>query len=72
VRSTRSRWRRLRISSQSRHSERTVLTKRSAIAFACGARTGVFSIRMPSLRTTSSKEGVFAVAVADQEAGALI
>ena len=50
-----SRWRRLRISSQSRHSARTVRTKRSAIAFAFGARTGVFTIRMPSLRKTSSK-----------------
>jgi hypothetical protein len=36
-------------------SERMVLTKRSAIAFAFGARTGVFTIRMPSLRKTSSK-----------------
>jgi hypothetical protein len=53
--STCSRWRRLRISSQSKHSERTVRTKRSAIAFAFGARTGVFTIRMPSLRKTSSK-----------------
>src|SRR5216683_7354497 len=55
MRSTLSRWRRLRISNQSRHSARTVLTKRSAIAFAFGARTGVFTIRMPSLRNTSSK-----------------
>src|SRR5213593_2819351 len=55
MRSTRSSWRRLRISSQSRHSERTVRTNRSAIAFAFGARTGVFTIRMPSLRKTSSK-----------------
>jgi hypothetical protein len=39
--------RRLRISSQSRHSTRTVLTNRSAIAFACGARRGVFTTRMP-------------------------
>src|SRR5207244_2100116 len=46
---------RLRISSQSRHSARTVLTKRSAIAFAFGARTGVFTIRIPPLRKTSSK-----------------
>jgi hypothetical protein len=29
--------------------------KRSAIALAFGARTGVFTIRMPSLRNTSSK-----------------
>src|SRR5713226_837971 len=55
MRSTLSRWRRLRISSQSRHSARTVRTKRSAIALAFGARTGVFTIRMPSLRKTSSK-----------------
>src|SRR6266550_541401 len=53
--STCSRWRRLRISSQSRHSERTVRTKRSAIPFACGARTGVLTILMPSLRKISSK-----------------
>src|SRR5712691_1870986 len=59
MRSTLSRWRPLRISSQSRHSERTVLTKRSAIAFAFGARTGVFTVRMPSLRKTSSKERLY-------------
>ena len=34
----------MRISSQSRHSERTVRTNRSAIAFAFGARTGVFTV----------------------------
>jgi hypothetical protein len=45
----------LRISSQSRHSARTVLTKRSAIAFAFGARTGVCRIRIRSLRKTPSK-----------------
>ena len=39
----------------SRHSPRTVRTKRSAIAFAFGARTGVFTIRIPPLRKTSSK-----------------
>src|SRR6266540_7529508 len=54
-RSTCLRCRRLRISSQSKHSVRTVRTKRSAIAFAFGARTGVLTIRMPSLRKTSSK-----------------
>jgi len=43
---------RLRINSQSRHSARTVRTKRSAIAFAFGARTGVFTNRVPSLRKT--------------------
>jgi hypothetical protein len=37
------------------HSERTVRTNRSAIAFAFGERSGVFTIRMPSLRNTSSK-----------------
>src|SRR4051812_31150662 len=73
TRSTCSRWRRLRISSQSRHSERMVRTNRSAIAFACGGRTGVLTIRMPSLRKTSSKEPlVLAVAVANQEADALV
>ena len=30
-------------------------TNRSAIAFAFGARTGVLTLRMPSLRRTSSK-----------------
>src|SRR5437764_798342 len=69
TRSTCSRWRRLRISSQSRHSERIVRTTRSAIAFACGARTGVLTIRMPSLRKTLSKEPpYFAVAIANKEA----
>jgi len=32
-----------------------VRTKRSAIAFAFGARTGVLTIRMPSLAMTVSK-----------------
>src|SRR6266540_2658135 len=59
MRSTRSRWRRLRISSQSRHSEPTVRTNRSAIAFAFGDRTGVFTIRMPSLRKNSSKAPLY-------------
>src|SRR4051812_16396214 len=40
---------------QSRQSERTVRTNRSAIAFARGARIGVLTIWMPSLRKTSSK-----------------
>jgi hypothetical protein len=45
-------WRcaRLRTSSQSRHSERTVRTNRSATPFACGARNGVRTISIPSLR----------------------
>src|ERR671936_1907770 len=55
MRSTCSRWRRPRVSSQSRHSARTVRTKRSAKAFACGARIGVWITLMPSLRKTSSK-----------------
>jgi hypothetical protein len=53
--------------------ERTVRTKRSAIAFAFGACTGVFTIGIPSLRKTSSKRAaVLAVAVADQEAEARV
>src|SRR4029450_6302882 len=55
MRSTVSRWRRPRISSQSRHSARTVRTKRSAQAFACGARIGVWMTSIPSPRKTSSK-----------------
>jgi hypothetical protein len=38
--------------SQSRHSERTVRTKRSAIALALGERIGVRMISTPSLRKT--------------------
>jgi hypothetical protein len=70
---TLSRWRRLRISSQSRHSARTVLTNRSAMAFACGERTGVVTTRMPPL-AEHLVEGaaVLAVAVADQQADALV
>jgi hypothetical protein len=56
----------LRISSQSRHSERTLRTNRSAIAFAVGERSGVFTIRMPSQRKTSSK-GPLVLAVAIPE-----
>src|SRR6266498_891433 len=55
TRRTRSRWRRFMIRSQSRHSARAVPTKRSAIAFAFGARTGVLTTRMPSLAKTASK-----------------
>jgi hypothetical protein len=45
-----------------------VRTNRSAIAFAFGARTGVVTIRMPSLRKTASKEPLYlAVAVVDQK-----
>src|SRR6266540_5720667 len=58
TRRTRSRWRRLKMRSQSRHSERAVRTKRSAIAFALGDRIGVLMISMPSLRKTVSKSRV--------------
>jgi hypothetical protein len=50
---------RLRISSQSKHSQRTVRTNRSTIAFAVGARIGVFTICTPSLRKTSSKGALY-------------
>jgi hypothetical protein len=43
------------ISSQSRHSARTVCTQRSAYAFALGARTGVTSTSPPSAQNTASK-----------------
>src|SRR5215217_6459347 len=64
-----SRWRRFRIRSQSRHSRRAVPTKRSAIAFAFGARTGVVTTPDAFAR----EDGVEAareltVSVADQEA----
>ena len=63
-----SRWRRPRIRSQSRHSVRTVRTNRSAWAFACGARTGVGTTWMSSLRNTSSKAAAeLAVSIVDQE-----
>src|SRR4029453_11313884 len=58
MRRTCSRWRRPMISSQSRHSLRTVRTNRSAHAFACGACTGVWITLIPSLRNTSSKAAV--------------
>jgi hypothetical protein len=56
--STRSRWRRLRISIRSSSSRRTVPIHRSAIAFARGARTGVRRTRMASLANTASKTPV--------------
>src|SRR5262249_4023981 len=59
TRTTCSRWRWLRISSQSRHAALPVRTNRSAIAFACGARTGVLTLRMPSLRKMSAKEPLY-------------
>src|SRR5438105_15951960 len=43
------------MSTQSRHSVRTVRTNRSANALARGARTGVKITSAPSLRNTSSK-----------------
>ena len=43
------------ISSQSGRSARTVLTNRSAMAFACRARTGVLTLVIALLATTSSK-----------------
>src|SRR5947207_14615811 len=46
------------IRSQSRHSARAVRTKRSANAFAFGARTGVLMISIPSLAKTASKSRV--------------
>ena len=42
-------------SSQSRHSVRAVRTNRSATPLACGARAGVRTTSIPSLRNTSSK-----------------
>ena len=47
-----------RMSSQSRHSERTVRTNRSATPLACGVRNGVRTISIPSLRNTSSNPSV--------------
>jgi hypothetical protein len=38
---------------------RTVLTNCSAMAFACGARVGVLTIRMPPLPNTASKESLY-------------
>src|ERR1035441_1418656 len=57
-RSTRCRCRRLAISSQSRHSLRTVPTNHSATAFAFGALTGVWMTRMPSAWNTVSNARV--------------
>jgi hypothetical protein len=44
--------------SQSRHSLRALCTKRSATALACGARNGVRTIAIRSLRKTSSNRSV--------------
>src|SRR5215210_4374448 len=54
-RSTCVRWRRPLISRWSRHSRRSVPMKRSAIAFARGARTGVRMMRMSAPANTVSK-----------------
>jgi hypothetical protein len=50
-----SKWPRRTISSQSKHSERTVRIQRFAWAFALGACTGVSSTSAPCERNTSSK-----------------
>jgi hypothetical protein len=62
----------LRISSQSRHSVGTVLTKRSAIAFAFGARTGLQDPDLLAAEDLVERAAVLAVAVADQEADPLL
>lgn len=46
------------IRSQSKHSERTVRTNRSANAFAFGARNGVLTISIPSPVKKVSKSRV--------------
>jgi hypothetical protein len=53
-----SSWRLPAIRSQSRHSTRTVRIKRSATAFAFGARNGVRMICSPAVRNISSKPRV--------------
>src|ERR1051326_1710837 len=45
----------VQINSQSRHSDRTVRTKRSAIAFASGVCTGVRTTRTPCASNTAAK-----------------
>src|SRR5262245_30223709 len=68
MRRTSSSWRRPRIGSQSRRPVRTVRTKRSAWALACGARLGVW-IHLDLFAGEDFLEGgaEFAVAVVDQE-----
>jgi hypothetical protein len=56
------------IRSQSRYSARTVRMKRSAVAFAFGARTGVLMIWIAFAGETVSKSRVNLLSVADQEA----
>src|SRR5438477_12835917 len=65
--SVRSNWRRLKISIQSRHSRRTVPTKRSAKALAFGAFSGVRMIDPFSSKDLIERVGELAVAVVDQE-----
>jgi hypothetical protein len=63
---SRSCW--FRISSQSRHSVRTVRTNRSATPLACGARNGVLMTSSPSLRNKLVKPiGEFLIPIANQK-----
>jgi hypothetical protein len=55
-RNTRSAWRSLGMSTQSRHSVRAVRTNLSAKAFGLGARKGVLMARAPTDLITSSKD----------------
>jgi len=55
------------ISMWSRHSRRSVPMKRSAIALARGARTGVRMMRMSALANGVEGGGELAVPVTDQE-----
>ena len=67
-RRTMSRWRGPVISRWSRHARRSVLINRSAIAFARGARIGVWMIRMSAPVNTASKAAVNLLSrVTDQE-----
>jgi hypothetical protein len=50
-----SRWRRLQISTQSRHSCRTGRSQRFANALAFGARGGIFTTSIPAAANTVSK-----------------
>src|ERR1043166_6633070 len=66
-RRTRSRWRRLRISSQSRHSARTVRTNRSASRSLVGLAPAFSRSGFLRCGTPHRNAAVFAVAIADQE-----
>ena len=58
---------------RSRSSRRIVPTKRSAIAFALGARTGVLMIlTSTAVKTVSKAGGELGVAVADEEPEAAV